>query len=519
MNQSNILKTGFGTGVYLALAALSSVQLAGQARASCSFFGTSCSDLVVQSITPSVTNPVVGQPIFMTVIVRNQGSYSASAFRVDAYYHSTSAPTTPCSGWNGRWSVGGLASGATVTLTLSMSYSTPGTKRFWVWADSCNDDSESNGSNNQRSVDITVTSPDLYVQSLTPNPSSPVAGQSITMTAVLRNQGSASSGSSFLEVFHDLPSAPTTSDVANQSVAIPGIAPGATVTRTFTVSYPTTGTKHFWGYVDRSNSVRESSETNNSRVYAITVVEAPEPDLMVERITPSMGNPRIGQAIDADVVIKNQGTVATSLFNVGLFFDRSSEPITICDADASGISVGLAPGETSTLTFRNITYASSGTKKLWVWVDYCNLVAESDNSNNQSSETIEVQPEEDSCPDDPLKTNPGVCGCGVPDTDANRNGVIDCLETPGPDTLDSDLDGIADGLDNCPTTFNPDQADADSDGTGDACEGPCIPMFCGICGPCSAVSMVGLVGAMLSLRGNRGRRSSRIRGIVGRRTC
>lgn len=518
MNQNN-LKTGFGTGVFLALAALSSVQLAGQARASCSFWGTSCSDLVVQSITPSVTNPVVGQPIFMTVIVRNQGSYSAGAFRVDAYYHSTSAPTTPCSEWDGRWSVGGLAPGAIVTLTLSMSYSTPGTKRFWAWADSCNDDSESSGSNNQRSVDITVTAPDLYVQSLSVDPSSPVAGQSITVSAVVKNQGSASSGSTSLDIFHDLASAPTAGDVADQTVAIPGLTPGATATRTFTLSYPTTGTRHLWAYIDRGNAVHESSESNNTKVRTISVVDAPQPDLMVERITPSMGNPRIGQTIDADVVIKNQGTVATSLFNVGLFFDRSSEPITICDADASGISVGLAPGESSTLTFRNITYASSGTKKLWVWVDYCNLVAESDNSNNQATETIEVQPEEDSCPDDPLKTNPGVCGCGVPDTDANSDGVIDCLEPPGPDTLDSDLDGIADGLDNCPSEFNPDQADADSDGTGDACEGPCVPVFCGICGPCSAVSMVGLVGAMLTLRGRRSRWDGRNRRNAGRRTC
>ena len=90
-------------------------------------------------------------------------------------------------------------------------------------------------------------------------------------------------------------------------------------------------------------------------------------------------------AFDADVVIKNQGTVATSLFNVGLFFDRASEPITVCDADTSGISIGLAPGETSTLTFRGISYSSGGPKKLWAWADYCNLVAESDNSNNTSS--------------------------------------------------------------------------------------------------------------------------------------
>ena len=36
----------------------------------------------------------------------------------------------------------------------------------------------------------------------------------------------------------------------------------------------------------------------------------------------------------------------------------------------------------------------------------------------------------DSCPLDGAKQSPGICGCGVRDIDANSNGVIDCLVTP-----------------------------------------------------------------------------------------
>jgi hypothetical protein len=35
---------------------------------------------------------------------------------------------------------------------------------------------------------------------------------------------------------------------------------------------------------------------------------------------------------------------------------------------------------------------------------------------------------EDECFEDPLKTEPGVCGCGVPDTDSDADGVVDCKE-------------------------------------------------------------------------------------------
>ncbi len=92
----------------------------------------------------------------------------------------------------------------------------------------------------------------------------------------------------------------------------------------------------------------------------------------------------------------------------------------------------------------------------------------------------------DLCAADPLKQNPGQCGCGNPDTDTDSDGTADCndlcptdpLKTaPGqcgcgvPDT-DTDADGIADCLDNCVNAANPGQDDTDGDGLGDACD-PC----------------------------------------------
>ena len=70
----------------------------------------------------------------------------------------------------------------------------------------------------------------------------------------------------------------------------------------------------------------------------------------------------------------------------------------------------------------------------------------------------------DLCPYDPHKTEPGICGCGVADTDTDGDGIADCLDQcpndphktePGicgcgvPDT-DTDGDGTADCKDNCP---------------------------------------------------------------------
>jgi hypothetical protein len=42
------------------------------------------------------------------------------------------------------------------------------------------------------------------------------------------------------------------------------------------------------------------------------------------------------------------------------------------------------------------------------------------------SYTMNVIDGADGCPDDPAKTDPGVCGCGVPDTDGDGDGTPDC---------------------------------------------------------------------------------------------
>ncbi len=102
----------------------------------------------------------------------------------------------------------------------------------------------------------------------------------------------------------------------------------------------------------------------------------------------------------------------------------------------------------------------------------------------------------DHCPLDPDKTDPGVCGCGIPDVDTDGDGVFDCHDACPEDADkfnpgacgcgaadgDRDGDGVADCVDGCPN--DPDKsnpgacgcgesdADADGDGTPD-CLDPC----------------------------------------------
>lgn len=91
----------------------------------------------------------------------------------------------------------------------------------------------------------------------------------------------------------------------------------------------------------------------------------------------------------------------------------------------------------------------------------------------------------DNCPNDPNKTDPGICGCGVSDDDSDGDGTPDCNDgcpndagktAPGvcgcgiPD-VDSDGDGLLDCIDECDNTPAGDIVNADGCSVAELC--PC----------------------------------------------
>ncbi|MBI4847458.1 MAG: PKD domain-containing protein [Nitrospirae bacterium] len=116
-------------------------------------------------------------------------------------------------------------------------------------------------------------------------------------------------------------------------------------------------------------------------------------------------------------------------------------------------------------------YASAGTYTVQVTV--------TDNAGASGSDSLQVVvAETDGCIDDPNKTAPGICGCGIADTDSDNDGIADCN-----DQCSADPNKVAPGICGCGIA----DTDSDNDRTAD-CNDQCaadpnktLPGICG-CG-------------------------------------
>ena len=84
----------------------------------------------------------------------------------------------------------------------------------------------------------------------------------------------------------------------------------------------------------------------------------------------------------------------------------------------------------------------------------------------------------DGCPDDPAKTSPGLCRCGVSDIDSDSDTIPDCVDPcPSDNPDDSDGDGVCNSDDLCPG--EDDRVDDNGNGTPDCLEHGPIPTVSG----------------------------------------
>lgn len=204
-------------------------------------------------------------------------------------------------------------------------------------------------------IGVPAPNPDLTVTGTAVSPASPIETDAITLSATVRNAGTAASGATNVNFYLGSTKVGT--------AAVAGLAAGATATVSANTGTRTAGTFTVTAKVDEANSVIEQNEADNSYTSPTSLTVAPVSSSdIVPVVTWTPGNPGGGNNVTFTVAIKNQGTVATAGGGHGITLtvlnDAGTAVKTLTGSYTGAIAVGAttAPVNLGTWTAANGRY-------------------------------------------------------------------------------------------------------------------------------------------------------------------
>jgi len=223
-------------------------------------------DLMISSLTLDPAEPRVGEEVQVFFGVRNQGDAPSGpyGFGISVTPH----PTTlhPFAG-----QAGSLAPGEEIDHgPLSYTFAGPGPATIRAYV-STSPGQDSDEGNNWREIEFNVLPgdlPDLYIGTVSLNPSSPRVGQEVQVSVSVNNLGTGDAGP-FTVTWKSDP------DTIGCSWNVPGLVAGRTtgLTCPYTYTYPNSGQSTYTA-ADANGAngdVVESDEDNNVRYLRVNV--------------------------------------------------------------------------------------------------------------------------------------------------------------------------------------------------------------------------------------------------------
>ena len=229
-------------------------------------------DLTVGSPSVNDSSLDTGESFTLSATVRNEGAGAAAATTL-RYYRSMDATITTSDAEVGTGAVEALAAGATSPESISLTApSSAGTYYYGACVDAVAGESATTN-NCSGSVQVDVSgSPDLTVGSPSVNDSSLDTGESFTLSATVRNDGSGAAAATTLRYYRSTDGTITTSDTEVGTGAVEALAAGATSPESISLTAPSSaGTYYYGACVDAVAG--EFNATNNCTGNVRVVVE------------------------------------------------------------------------------------------------------------------------------------------------------------------------------------------------------------------------------------------------------
>ncbi|MEV8511743.1 CARDB domain-containing protein [Dactylosporangium sp. NPDC051484] len=218
--------------------------------------------------------------------------------------------------------------------------------------------------------------PDLVVTGVSWTPTSANEATPITLSATVRNSGTAASTATTVNF--------ALGGTVAGSAAVAALQTGASTTVTFDAgtrpigSYPVTAT------VNPAKTVIEQNYDNNtfSAASPLVVAQAPGPDLQVLSIATNPASPAVGAAVSFSVVVNNRGTTAVTATTV--------TRVTVGGTTLNANTGPIGAGQSVTVAVPGTWTAVAGGATIVATADATNVVAETNENNNSLSQSIVV---------------------------------------------------------------------------------------------------------------------------------
>ena len=225
--------------------------------------------------------------------------------------------------------------------------------------------------------------PDLVVESPSVSDGSPDVGASFTLSATVRNQGTASSAATTLRYYRSTDAAITIGDTPVGTDAVGALSASSTSDEATRLTAPASAGTYYYGACVESVTGESDTGNNCSSAVTVTVGVAGAPDLVVESPSVSDGSPNVGAFFTLSATVRNRGdglSAATTL----RYYRSTDAAITIGDTPVGTDAVGaLSASSTSDEAIRLTAPASAGTYYYGACVE--SVMGESDTGNNCSS--------------------------------------------------------------------------------------------------------------------------------------
>lgn len=217
-------------------------------------------DLVIEEIVQQ-SNGELGKPLNLILKVKNQGT-AASEEAGAEYYINGTAPSQD------GIHIPALSAGTGTDVTFSLIPDRQGQMEVKVRIDSGTDVYESNEKNNEftKIIEVNTLLPDLIIESFSLDPQSPRIGDTVIFTVSVKNKGLSDSAGS--ELKYQIAGTNTT---YSNTVSVPAIVTGGTVTSTFNWAPEEDGNLKVKLVADSRSAVLEDDETNNEFIKIISV--------------------------------------------------------------------------------------------------------------------------------------------------------------------------------------------------------------------------------------------------------